>query len=357
MHILLASTNPSKIKGTKQAFAEFPEIFGPEKDLVIDAQKFPSNVPDQPIGFEQTLTGAYNRAFNAKASDKANKYDYYVGIESGMVFLKNKPYVFSFACVVNKKAQYYFGTNIVFPIPEKIQEFLAQGKEVADFAEWLTKIQDVRSQNGISGYLFNDKYPRTEANKLAVFSALAGFIKKEKFSTSLDQTKIPKIVYISTSITTGVNKDLPLQITKWVEETGAIVNDKNVIYAGHDNEIRKKYMKDYANKYLNTNVPPQTSPDFGKLIYELDSYLVDQATHMIIILDKTSFGVAMELEKALLKPARGLQKTKILGIIHKDNYAKLSKMVEGSAEKYDNFTIVQYTDIKELPTLIKNFMV
>jgi len=115
-------------------------------------------------------------------------------------------------------------------------------------------------------------------------------------------------------------------------------------------------MKDYANKYLNTNVPPQTSPDFGKLIYELDSYLVDQATHMIIILDKTSFGVAMELEKALLKPTRGLQKTKILGIIHKDNYTKLSEMVRGSAEKYDNFEIKVYENPKEIKGFVVEFL-
>jgi len=192
MYILVASTNPNKIEGTRQAFAEFPEIFGPENKLIVEGKKFPSNVPDQPIAFEQTLTGAYNRALNAKASDKTNKYNYYVGIESGIVFAKNKPHVITYACVINKKGLYYFGTSAMFPLPQKVLETLAQGQELAIFAEWLSGIHDVRSQNGISGYLYNNKYTRIEVNTLAVKGALAGFIKTEKYAQPVDQTKNPK---------------------------------------------------------------------------------------------------------------------------------------------------------------------
>ena len=356
MQILLASTNPNKIEGTKRAFLEFPEIFGSANEIKIHAKKFPSNVPDQPIGYEQTILGAYNRALNAKNFDTKGEYDFYVGIESGIVFIKNSPHVATYACVMHKSGGFYFGSSALFPLPKTVIETLAKGEELAVFAEKLTKTHDVRSKSGISGFLFKNKYTRQDVNYLAVKGALAGFIRAEKFNIKVDKSKLPKVVYISMSITNGIIKDLPLKIAKWVEDAGGIVNDKHVIYAGHDETLRKKYMQEYAKKYFGLDLQTLKGEEIYRFIYNIDTLLVDQATHIIALLDKPSSGVAMEIQHALTKPARGLPQTKILGLVHKDNYSKVSGMLKGAVHMYENFEIKIYQTPEAIQKFIKDFL-
>ena len=357
MTILIASTNPNKIEGTKKAFLEFPEVFGAVNKLEIQANKFPSNVPDQPIGYEQILSGAYNRALNAKDSDTNSIYDFYVGIESGIVFVRNHPHVVTYACVMNKNNRFYFGSSAFFPLPKNVINTLFKGQELAVFAEELTGVHDVRSKGGLSGYLFKDKYTRADVNYLSVKGALAGFIRAEKFNVKVDKNKLPKIVYISTSISDGIVKDIPLQIADWVEKLGGIVNNKHVIYAGHDKILSEKYTQEYAKKYFDLELQNlKKRIQSASFIYRLDTLLVDQATHLIALLDKTSSGVAIEIEHALTKPARGLPQSKILGLVHKDNYLKVSGMLRGSTQVYKNFEIKVYKNIKDIQNLVVNFL-
>lgn len=356
MKILLASTNPNKIEGTKRAFSEFPEVFGSANELEIQAKKLPSNVPDQPIGYEQTILGAYNRALNGKIFDTKGKYGFYVGIESGIVFIKNLPHVVTYACVMHKNGSFYFGSSALFPLPEKVIETLAKGEELAVFAEKLTETHDVRSKGGIVGYLFKNEYIRGDVNYLAVKGALAGFIRADKYKEKVDKTKLPKIVYISMSITNGVTKDLPLKIAEWVEQSGGVVNDKHVIYAGHSEVLRQKYMQEYAEKYFSLDLQTLKGEEIYSFIYNIDTLLVDQATHIIALLDKPSSGVAMEIQHALTKLDRGLPQTRILGLAHKDNYSKVSGMLKGASHVYDSFEIKIYQTPEDIQKFIKDFL-
>ena len=164
------------------------------------------------------------------------------------------------------------------------------------------------------------------------------------------------IVYVSTSITAGINESLPLAIDKVVEAYQGKVNNKHVIWAGHDESKREEFLREYTQKYLGKDLPPKGRPEFKKIIYKLDMLLVDKATHLILILDKPSFGVALELQQALTRPARGLSPAKILGLIHKDNYPKLSFIVQGAAEVYPNFEIAVYEDIADAQNIVKEFI-
>lgn len=356
MQILLASTNPNKIEGTKRAFAEFPEVFGPADKLTVEAQKFPSNISDQPIGYEQTMLGAYNRALNARKSDKNNVYDFYVGIESGIVFLNNHPHLTTYGCVIASSGGYYFGSSMLHPLPETVIETLAKGEELAVFAEQITGTHDVRSKGGIAGYLFKNKYTRHDVNYLAVKGALAGFIRAEKYEIKVDKSTLPKIFYISTSIANGVIKNIPIKIAEWIEEAGGIVNDKHVIYAGHDEYLRQKYMTKFAKKYYDLDFSVLNQAQINEFIYKVDTLLVDQATHIVALLDKPSSGVAMEIEHALSREARGLPRAQILGLVHKDNYAGVSGMLKGAAEVYKNFEIRVYESLGDIERLVKNFL-
>ena len=151
MKILVASTNPNKIAGAERAFAEFPEVFGESSKLTVVGKKFSSGVRDQPIGYQEGIEGAFNRAESARKSDKTGEYDFYVGIEASVVFVKDYPHLVTYACVMNREGACYFGSSKLHPLPPKVVESLAAGQELAAFAEKISGIEDVRSKHGIAG--------------------------------------------------------------------------------------------------------------------------------------------------------------------------------------------------------------
>ncbi len=167
-------------------------------------------------------------------------------------------------------------------------------------------------------------------------------------------TPTQPLVYISTSISSGVVKNLPLIIAKTVEECNGYVNNPHVIYAGHDNQKRDLYFEQLTKKYFNKIPPKDDLLKLSELVYKLDALLVDQATHLIALLDNPSFGVGMEIERALTKPQRGLHETKILGLIHKNNYAKTSKMILGAQSK--NFIIRAYETKEDVVMVVREFL-
>src|SRR5690242_2111743 len=63
--ILVASTNPVKIRAAERGFARmFPGVAHTARGLSV-----PSGVPDQPFSDATTLLGARNRAEGARAAD------------------------------------------------------------------------------------------------------------------------------------------------------------------------------------------------------------------------------------------------------------------------------------------------
>ncbi len=350
--VLVTSSNPNKVKGTKRAFLKFLKATSQKARLIIKSKKFPSNVAEQPVGHYETMLGSLNRVMNAKNADKEKYFDYYVGIESGVVFLKNHPHILSYACVMDKNNRFFFGTSMMFPLPSEATNYIKQGKEIAEFAEKVSKTKDIRSKGGIVSFLSNQQYNRIKINSTAVFGALIGFIKPQLFKPSSKQSS--PIIYISTSISSGVVKNLPLIIAKTVEECNGYVNNPHVIYAGHDNQKRDLYFEQLTKKYFNKIPPKDDLLKLSELVYKLDALLVDQATHLIALLDNPSFGVGMEIERALTKPQRGLHETKILGLIHKNNYAKTSKMILGAQSK--NFIIRAYETKEDVVRVVREFL-
>jgi len=59
-NVIVASTNPVKIKTTEMGFAK---MF-PDETFKVEGVSAKSGVPDQPMSDEETLLGATNRANN-----------------------------------------------------------------------------------------------------------------------------------------------------------------------------------------------------------------------------------------------------------------------------------------------------
>jgi inosine/xanthosine triphosphatase len=74
--VRVGSTNPPKLEGVRSALAAF------SRDVRVEGIDLESGVPDQPLGFEEIVEGARNRASGARRSGTC---DLGVGYEDGLV--------------------------------------------------------------------------------------------------------------------------------------------------------------------------------------------------------------------------------------------------------------------------------
>jgi hypothetical protein len=91
--------------------------------------------------------------------------------------------------------------------------------------------------------------------------------------------------------------------------------------------------------------------------YKIDMDWVDAANYLIAVVDGPSHGVGMEIMRALMKEERSLNKTNILCLVHKDNKARLSWMIRGVPESYDNFKVVTYMDTDNAKEIVEKFLI
>ena len=95
-------------------------------------------------------------------------------------------------------------------------------------------------------------------------------------------------------------------------------------------------------------------PEPWKAVRCIDTQWVDSATHLVAVVDGPSHGVGMEIERALLKPERGLAQTPILCLIHETLLDRLSWMVRGVSNP--DFFLKTYCDADEAEQLVTDFL-
>ena len=166
--IIIASKNPVKINAVKMAFQK---VF-PEELFVFEGNSIPSNVSDQPIGNEETMLGASNRAKNAMSlfSDA----DYWVGIEGGVEKTERGMESFSWVFIKSKEIEGKAKGNIFF-LPKKVEELIDQGKELGDADDIVFGDSNSKQKNGSVGILTGDIITRTDYYYAALVLALIPF--------------------------------------------------------------------------------------------------------------------------------------------------------------------------------------
>ena len=148
--VLVASANPNKLKGTKQAFEVFPEIFGKVK---IKGEKVQKVVPELPIGFKQTLKGAETRAeflFNRYNQE----YDFYVGVECGVHVVDSRnikrAVAFTIAYIIESKtSKRNFGVSPGLVLPLSFNKFLIINNGLTEFANSISDIPNIRKKTEV----------------------------------------------------------------------------------------------------------------------------------------------------------------------------------------------------------------
>lgn len=168
MQIVVASRNPVKVDATRQAFAaRFPD-----QALEIEGISVPSEVSDQPMSEEETLSGAMNRARNAQR--EAPQADYWVGIEGGIEDREQGMLAFAWVVILSAQQQGQ-GRTASFFLPPPVAKLVRQGIELGLADDQVFGKSNSKQQNGAVGLLTNNVIVRETLYTPAVVLALVPF--------------------------------------------------------------------------------------------------------------------------------------------------------------------------------------
>jgi inosine/xanthosine triphosphatase len=177
MLVALGSTNPVKIRATQRVFRRFyPQIR-------VQGVKVQTTLPPQPIGIEQTVRGAIQRA--KLALDQLREADFGVGIEAGIIPI---PYTLTgytdqqFAAIIDKQGRTTIGGGSAFEYPPIIiKKVLMEGVEVDAAMEKLTGIKEIGRRQGAIGYLSHGILSRTKLTEQAILVAMIPRINRKYY--------------------------------------------------------------------------------------------------------------------------------------------------------------------------------
>ena len=174
MKIAVGSKNPAKIKAVQFAFEQ---VF-PNAEIHVEGVSVGSDVPDQPMHVEETLTGARNRATKAIAALQA---DYGIGLEGGLEEIKGHWFTSGWIVIVDKDGREGIGSSIRMELPERVMQYIRQGVELGKATDALFHTVNAKHSQGYFGLMKDDAVTRDKAYSDAVLSALSRFIHPEVF--------------------------------------------------------------------------------------------------------------------------------------------------------------------------------
>ena len=169
MLIVVGSKNPNKIQAVKEAMQAFEPFAGAD----FQGVSADSGVSDQPIGLEETLTGAQNRAKQAFGDCELS-----IGLESGLVPvpLTHSGFMNLSACVIYDGRDMFAGLGPAFELPLSITRSVVDDHLELDEAilkSGMTNNPRIGYSEGIIGILTRGVVTRKDYMVPAVAMALA----------------------------------------------------------------------------------------------------------------------------------------------------------------------------------------
>lgn len=170
----MASTNPVKVKAVENGFKK---VF-PQQTIEFITTSVSSNVADQPMSDSETLSGAKNRALNAKNEVKSS--DYWVGVEGGLEYVNNELSSFSWVFVTSSSSRGQAKTGTYF-LPDEVARLIKEGKELGEANDILFEKTNSKQGEGAVGIFTKGIINRIELYEEAVVLALIPFIHPDLF--------------------------------------------------------------------------------------------------------------------------------------------------------------------------------
>ncbi|MTH45026.1 inosine/xanthosine triphosphatase [Intestinirhabdus alba] len=161
-HVIAATANPTKVQAILLAFRA---IFG-EESCHIEPVAVESGVPDQPIGSNETRTGARNRVANARRLRP--QADFWVAIEAGI----DEDSTFSWV-TIDDGIRRGEARSATLPLPAAILEKVRQGDALGQVMSQYTGIDEIGRKEGAIGVFTAGRLTRASVYYQAVILALS----------------------------------------------------------------------------------------------------------------------------------------------------------------------------------------
>jgi len=166
--IAVASGNPVK---TAAAQAGFQRMF-PHLRFQVVSVAVASDVSNQPMSDEETLTGALNRVNHAIAAHQAA--DFWIGIEGGVQAQAGELGAFAWV-VVRSRTELGKARSGTFFLPPAIADLVAGGMELGHADDLVFKQSNSKQSAGAIGLLTDNAVNRQQLYEQAVVLALVRF--------------------------------------------------------------------------------------------------------------------------------------------------------------------------------------
>jgi inosine/xanthosine triphosphatase len=166
--LVIASTNPVKVQA---ALAGFQKMY-PDTNISTKPINVASDVADQPMTDEETLTGATNRVANAMREQP--DADYWIGIEGGVQPLNGELTAFAWVVVRSKSKTGKARTGTFF-LPRAVTELVEQGIELGTADDMVFGSRNSKQAGGAVGLLTGNVVDRKQLYEQAVVLALVSF--------------------------------------------------------------------------------------------------------------------------------------------------------------------------------------
>lgn len=173
MKVLVATKNPGKIEGAKQAFEKY------FNDIKIEGISVSSDVGDQPIN-EEILQGAKNRVKNLKeyAINNNIEADFYVSSEAGITDLLGEWIDINAVIIEDSEGFQSVGTSQGFPIPNKYIDEIKE-TELGKVMDKIFSGKELGKGKGGISFLTKDEVSRIDLTRNAFIMALTKHINGE----------------------------------------------------------------------------------------------------------------------------------------------------------------------------------
>jgi inosine/xanthosine triphosphatase len=179
--VIIGSGNPSKLEAVRDGF----QAVFPEQEFSFQTAEVSSEVSSQPMGDQETLTGARNRAKNSRAV--IPDADYWVGLEGGLAPLENDGEslaAFSWAYVLGENNT-GFARSASYILSNKITVLIQQGLEQGEADDLVFGLHNSKQNIGGVGLLTKDLITRSELYSMAVKLALIPFIQPQLYPATI----------------------------------------------------------------------------------------------------------------------------------------------------------------------------
>jgi inosine/xanthosine triphosphatase len=168
MKVVVASTNPVKLRAVSQGF----QRMFPGQEFQVQQLPGVQGNSSQPIGDQETLQDATDRA--ARASQLVPQADFWVGVEGGIEELGDQMSAFAWIVVksIDKLGK---GRTGAFYLPQAVVSLVRQGKELGEADDIVFGRSNSKQANGAIGILTGDVVDRAQLYEQAVILALIPF--------------------------------------------------------------------------------------------------------------------------------------------------------------------------------------